>query len=103
MNNPNSMFARAMPILFGALFLIGLVAPFAVYPTFLMKVLCFGLFACAFNLLIGFGGLLSFGHAMFLGTAGYVAAHAAKEWGWTPELALLAAAVVATVLGFGEQ
>ena len=76
-------------------------APLVIYPVFLMKVMCFALFACAFNLLIGFGGLLSFGHAMFLGTAGYVAAHAAKEWGWTPELALLAAAVVATVLGFG--
>ncbi len=52
-----------------------------VYPVFLMKALCFALFACAFNLLIGFGGLLSFGHAMFLGIAGYVSAHAAKEWG----------------------
>jgi branched-chain amino acid transport system permease protein len=54
-----------------------------------MKVMCFALFACAFNLLIGFGGLLSFGHAMFLGTAGYAAAHAAKVWGWNPELAVL--------------
>ena len=54
-----------------------------------MKVLCFALFACAFNLLIGFGGLLSFGHAMFLGAAGYVSAHAAKVWGFTPELAIL--------------
>ena len=61
-----------------------------VYPVFLMKVMCFALFACAFNLLIGFGGLLSFGHAMFLGTAGYVAAHAAKVWGFPPELAILA-------------
>ena len=52
-----------------------------VYPVFLMKALCFALFACAFNLLLGFGGLLSFGHAMFLGTAGYVCAHAAKVWG----------------------
>ena len=51
------------------------------YPVFLMKALCFALFACAFNLLIGFGGLLSFGHAMFFGTAGYVSAHAAKVWG----------------------
>jgi branched-chain amino acid transport system permease protein len=59
----------------------------SVYPVFLMKVMCFALFACAFNLLLGFGGLLSFGHAMFLGTAGYVAAHAAKVWGLTPELA----------------
>ena len=60
-------------------------APLVVYPVFLMKALCFALFACAFNLLIGFGGLLSFGHAMFLGIAGYVSAHAAKVWGLPPE------------------
>jgi branched-chain amino acid transport system permease protein len=74
------------------------------YPVFLMKVLCFALFACAFNLLIGFGGLLSFGHAMFLGTAGYVSAHAAKEWGLPPEgaiaLGTLASAVLGVVTGF---
>src|SRR3989304_3576655 len=64
-------------------------APFAVYPVFLRKALFFALFACAFNLLIGFGGLLSFGHAMFLGTAGYVCAHAAKVWGFNPEFAIL--------------
>ena len=76
------------------------VAPFlGVYPVFVMKALCFALFACAFNLLIGFGGLLSFGHAMFLGTAGYVTAHAAKEWGWPPEAAILAGTVAATLLG----
>ncbi len=75
-------------------------APFVIYPVFLMKALCFGLFACAFNLLIGFGGLLSFGHAMFLGMAGYISAHAAKIWGLTPELAILAGTAVATVLGF---
>jgi branched-chain amino acid transport system permease protein len=66
---------------------------------FLMKALCFALFACAFNLLIGFGGLLSFGHAMFLGTAGYACAHAAKEWGWPPEAAILFGTLAATVLG----
>jgi branched-chain amino acid transport system permease protein len=77
------------------------IAPFVgVYPVFLMKALCFALFACAFNLLIGFGGLLSFGHAMFLGTAGYVCAHAAKEWGLPPELAILAGTLASTVLGF---
>ena len=54
-----------------------------------MKALCFALFACAFNLLIGYVGLLSFGHAVFLGAAGYVAAHAAKVWGLPPELAIL--------------
>ena len=60
------------------------IAPFVgVYPVFVMKALCFALFACAFNLLLGFGGLLSFGHAMFLGTAGYVSAHAAKVVGLT--------------------
>jgi branched-chain amino acid transport system permease protein len=66
---------------------------------FLMKALCFALFACAFNLLIGFGGLLSFGHAMFLGTAGYVCAHAAKVWGWPPEAAILAGTGAAAILG----
>jgi len=70
-----------------------------VYPVFLMKALCFALFACAFNLLIGFGGLLSFGHAMFLGTAGYVCAHAAKEWGWPPEAAILVGTLAAAAMG----
>ena len=77
-----------------------LVAPLFIYPIFLMKVLCFALFACAFNLLIGFGGLLSFGHAMFLGTAGYASAHAAKVWGFTPELAILFGTAAAVLLGF---
>ena len=76
------------------------IAPFVgIYPVFLMKALCFALFACAFNLLLGFGGLLSFGHAMFLGSAGYVCAHAAKVWGWPPEFAILAGTVAATLLG----
>src|SRR5260370_10590916 len=66
------------------------VARFVVYPVFLMKALCFALFACAFILLTGYGGLLSFGHAAYLGSAGYVTAHAAKVWGWPPELAILA-------------
>ena len=75
------------------------IAPFAgVYPVFLMKVMCFALFACAFNLLIGFGGLLSFGHAMFLGTAGYASAYSAKVWGFTPELAILFATACAALL-----
>jgi branched-chain amino acid transport system permease protein len=63
-----------------------------------MKVMCFALFACAFNLLIGFGGLLSFGHAMFLGTAGYAAAHACKAWGWNPEVSVLFATLCSTAL-----
>ncbi|NBS40246.1 MAG: branched-chain amino acid ABC transporter permease, partial [Betaproteobacteria bacterium] len=76
------------------------IAPIWIYPIFLMKVMCFALFACAFNLLIGFGGLLSFGHAMFLGTAGYAAAHAAKVWAWNPELAILFGTVCASGLSF---
>ena len=76
-----------------------LAAPVVVYPVFLMKAMCFALFACAFNLLIGFGGLLSFGHAMFLGTAGYATAHAAKVWGFPPELAILFGTAAAALLG----
>ena len=77
----------------------GVVAPFIFYPTFLMKVLCFALFACAFNLLLGFAGLLSFGHAAFFGGAAYVCAALAKNYGLTPELAILAGGVVAAALG----
>ena len=80
-----------------AVFFVG--APFFIYPLFLMKALCFALFACAFNLLIGYVGLLSFGHAAFLGSAGYISAHTAKVWGWPPELAILAGTVVAGALG----
>src|SRR5258706_12674557 len=69
---------RSQEIAFGIMVAFFLLAPLLLYPVFLMKAMCFALFACAFNLLIGFGGLLSFGHAMFLGTAGYAAAHAAK-------------------------
>ena len=76
-------------VAFAIMVLFFAIAPIWVYPIFLMKVMCFALFACAFNLLLGFGGLLSFGHAMFLGTAGYAAAHAAKVWGWNPEVAVL--------------
>ena len=75
------------------------VAPFVVYPVFLMKALCFALFACAFNLLIGYVGLLSFGHAAFLGAAGYGTAHAAKVWGLPPELAIVFGTAVAGGLG----
>jgi branched-chain amino acid transport system permease protein len=76
------------------------VAPLFIYPIFLMNVLCFALFACAFNLLVGYAGLLSFGHAAFLGTAGYIAGHSAKIWGFPPELAILAGASAAALLGF---
>jgi branched-chain amino acid transport system permease protein len=76
------------------------ILPFSgVYPYFIMQALCFALFACAFNLLIGYSGLLSFGHAMFLGTAGYVSAHALKVWGFSPELGILAGVIAAAGLG----
>jgi len=76
-----------------------LAAPFFVYPVFLMKVLCFALFACAFNLLIGFTGLLSFGHAAFFGGAGYVAGHALKVWGLPLELGLVAGVAISALIG----
>ena len=88
--------ALAFAIMLAAL----LIAPFYIYPVFLMKALCFALFACAFNLLIGYVGLLSFGHALFFGWAAYVAAHMAKVWGLTPELAVLAGTAVGAALGF---
>ena len=83
-----------------ALLAVGLVAaPLVLYPVFVMKVLCFALFACAFNLLLGYGGLLSFGHAAYFGSASYISAHAAKVWGLTPELAILAGTGAAALLG----
>ncbi|AIV48975.1 branched-chain amino acid ABC transporter permease [Burkholderia pseudomallei] len=86
--------------LYGLLLLGLLVAPFVgAYPVFVMKVLCFALFAAAFNLLIGFTGLLSFGHAMFLATAGYVTGYAMQSLGTAPELGVLAGTAAATLLG----
>ena len=78
---------------------LALAAPWAIYPTFLMKVLCFALFACAFNLLLGYAGLLSFGHAAFFGGSAYVCAGLAKHVGLTPELAILAGTAVAAAMG----
>ena len=78
-------------IVFVIMAVLLLAVPFSgIYPYFVMQALCFALLACAFNLLVGYGGLLSFGHAMFLGTAGYVAGHALKVWGLSPELGVLA-------------
>ena len=77
-----------------------LAAPFVGYPIFLMTCLCFALFASAFNLLIGFTGLLSFGHAMFFGFAAYISGHAAKVWGLTPEVAVLLGTLSATLIGW---
>src|SRR4051794_27952090 len=78
-----------------------LLAPLVAYPVFLMKVLCLALFASAFNLLFGYVGLMSFGHAAFWGTAGYVAGYATKSMGFTPELGILAGTLVAALLGWG--
>jgi branched-chain amino acid transport system permease protein len=88
-------------VAFAVMVAVFALAPLVAYPVFLMSVLCFALFACAFNLLIGYGGLLSFGHAAFLGTGGYIAGHAAKVWGLPPELSLLAGTAAAAVLGLG--
>jgi branched-chain amino acid transport system permease protein len=83
-----------------ALIAIGLVAPFLAYPVFLMKVLCFALFACAFNLLLGYAGLLSFGHAAFLASGGYVTGYLLASYpGLTPELGIIAGTLSATLLG----
>jgi len=87
-------------ILYVLLFVGLMLAPLVGYPIFLMSCLCFALFASAFNLLIGFTGLLSFGHAMFFGFAAYVSGHAAKVWGFTPEICLLLGTLSATVIGF---
>lgn len=96
--------SKARIVLAIVLMALALAAPFFLYPTFAMKLLCFALFAVAFNLLIGFTGLLSFGHAAFFGTGSYIAAHAAKIWGLTPELAILvgvaASAAFGVVIGF---
>lgn len=86
-------------LLFIGLAALLVAAPFALYPVFVMTVLCFALFACAFNLLLGYGGLLSFGHAAYFGMAAYAAGHAAKVWGVTPEVALLIG--MATGAGLG--
>lgn len=87
-------------IVFGIMTAVLLIVPFTgIYPFFVMQALCFALLACAFNLLIGYGGLLSFGHAMFLGTAGYVSAHALKVWGLSPELGILVGTAAAAGLG----
>ena len=92
-------FSRGQGIALILLVAFLLAGPFVLYPVFLMKLLCFALFACAFNLLIGYVGLLSFGHAAFFGMGGYLAAHAAKVWGLTPEISILAGGVVGAVLG----
>src|SRR6201985_2323493 len=91
---------RREMIVFVIMALVLAAVPFSgIYPFFVMQALCFALVACAFNLLIGYGGLLSFGHAMFLGTAGYCSAHALKVWGLPPDLGIVFGTAAAAVLG----
>ncbi|MFO1160441.1 MAG: branched-chain amino acid ABC transporter permease [Reyranellaceae bacterium] len=92
MNGQRTVFAIVIAIL-------ALAAPWVAYPVFLMTALCFALFACAFNLLLGYVGLMSFGHAMFFGTAGYFYGHVVKAWGLPPELGLIAGVGGAAALG----
>jgi branched-chain amino acid transport system permease protein len=86
-------------IVFAVMVAVLVAAPFVTYPLFLMQALCFALFACAFNLLIGYVGLLSFGHALYFGWASYVTAYTAKTWGLPPELAILAGTLTGAGLG----
>ena len=93
-------FSGAQSVAFVVMLALIAVLPFiGIYPVFLMKVLCFALFACAFNLLIGYVGLMSFGHAAFFGMGSYVTAWTAKTWGLSPELAILAGGVTGALLG----
>ena len=87
-------------IVFTLLLLAGVLAPMVVYPVFMMKLLCFALFACAFNLLIGYTGLLSFGHAAFLGGAGYTAGYVLRDLGWSPEWGILAGTLFGSVMAW---
>jgi len=91
--------SRSEAIAFLVMVAFLVLAPIAIYPLFLMKALCFALFACAFNLLIGYVGLLSFGHALYFGWASYVSAYAAKAWGFNPEFAILLGAATAALFG----
>ncbi len=92
-------FTRAQLVALGVLITFLVVSPCVLYPVFLMKLLCFALFACAFNLLIGYVGLLSFGHAAYFGMGGYLAGHAAKAWGLTPEISIIIGGLTAGLLG----
>jgi branched-chain amino acid transport system permease protein len=87
------------PLAFAIMVAVLAVAPMVIYPMFVMQALCFALFACAFNLLIGYVGLLSFGHALYFGWASYLAAHSAKVWGFPPELAILTGTLTGCALG----
>ena len=99
MSQSNPSANRQTLWMFGGLIALGVVAPYLVYPTFLMKLLCFALFACAFNLMLGFSGLLSFGHAAFFGGSAYVTGYLCRDLGLTPELGILAGGVFGGALG----
>src|SRR6186713_727737 len=94
---PDRPYSEAIAFVLMAAVLI--VAPMFAYPVSLMKALCFALFACAFNLLIGYVGLLSFGHALYFGWASYLSAYSAKVWGFPPELAILTGTATAAICG----
>ena len=100
MRSSGLQFLGAYTLVYLLVLVLLLLAPWlGAYPIFMMKCLCFALFACAFNLLVGYTGLLSFGHAMFFGFAAYVCAHAAKSWGWPILLSIGAGTVVAMLIG----
>ncbi len=96
---PSALRQNSEKIAFAVLVVALLIAPFVTYPLFLMQALCFALFACAFNLLIGYVGLLSFGHALYFGWASYLSAYSAKVWGFSPELAIIIGTVTGGLLG----
>ena len=98
---PSQTRGRAVAaLLWAALIVLGLTAPYYLYPVFVMQLMCFALFACAFNLLLGYTGLLSFGHAAFFGGAAYIAGHVIKEWGFSPIMGVVSGALVAAALGY---
>jgi branched-chain amino acid transport system permease protein len=96
---PSALRAHGQTIGFAVMVTALVVAPFVTYPLFVMQAMCFALFACAFNLLIGYVGLLSFGHALYFGWASYLSAYSAKVWGFPPELAILTGTATGAVCG----
>jgi len=96
---PSALRAHGQTIGFAVMVIALVVAPFVTYPLFVMQAMCFALFACAFNLLIGYVGLLSFGHALYFGWASYLSAYSAKVWGFPPELAILTGTATGAVCG----
>jgi branched-chain amino acid transport system permease protein len=99
MKKPSLLRSQSEAIGFVVMVVALVVAPFLTYPLFLMQAMCFALFACAFNLLIGYVGLLSFGHALYFGWASYLSAYSAKAWGFPPEFAILTGTATAAICG----